>query len=240
MESAPDTGTGTRAPVRQAGETLRQQQSALTAARSQRIPTLTLSSSFGRVAYPSGFPDWNQFRSNWTITGSIQVPLFTGGNIRGDEMIAQAGLREARARLQQTRELAALDTRNAIAQLQAAQAQWSASSGTVEQATRAYQIAEVRYREGISTQTELTDSRILLQQAHWNRAVAARDLQVAQVRLALIRDLPLAAGGQSAATVTAPGQQQQQQQQQQVPTPRQQTPQQAASAIQTSQSGVTP
>jgi outer membrane protein TolC len=194
------------------------------------------------VAYPSGFPDWNQFRSNWTITGAIQVPLFTGGNIRGDELIAQASLREAQARLRQTRELAALDTRNAIAQLQAAQAQWSASTGTVEQAARAYQIAEVRFREGISTQTELSDSRILLQQAHWNRAVAARDLQVAQVRLALIRDLPLAAtGGQSAAALTVPGQQQQQQQQQQpIPTPRQQTPQPAASAIQTSQSGVTP
>ena len=112
----------------------------------------------------------------------------------------------------------------------------------MEQAARAYQIAEVRFREGISTQTELSDSRILLEQAHWNRAVAARDLQVAQVRLALIRDLPLAAtGGQSAAALTVPGQQQQQQQQQQpIPTPRQQTPQPAASAIQTSQSGVTP
>jgi outer membrane protein TolC len=240
MQSAPDTGAGARAPVRQASENVRAQQNALTVARSQRVPSLTLSSSFGRVAYPSGFPDWNQFRSNWTVTGSIQVPLFTGGNIRGDEMVAQANLREAKARLQQTHELAALDTRNAIAQLQAAQAQWSASSGTVEQAARAYQIAEVRFREGLSTQTELSDSRILLQQAHWNRAVAARDLQVAQVRLALIRDLPLATtGGQPAATLTVPSQQQQQPQQQ-IPTPQQQPPQQAASAVRTSQSGVTP
>jgi hypothetical protein len=45
---------------------------------------------------------------------------------------------------------------------------------------------------------ELSDSRILLQQAQANRALAARNLQVARVRLALLRDLPLQPGGQSA------------------------------------------
>ena len=60
----------------------------------------------------------------------------------------------------------------------------------MEQAQRAYAIAEVRYREGISTQTELSDARLLLQQAEANRAQAARDLQVARVRSALLRDLP--------------------------------------------------
>ncbi|MBA2627885.1 MAG: TolC family protein, partial [Gemmatimonadales bacterium] len=65
-------------------------------------------------------------------------------------------------------------------------------AGTVEQAQRAYAIAEVRYREGISTQTELGDARLLLQQALANRAQAARDLQVARVRMTLLPDLPFA------------------------------------------------
>jgi outer membrane protein TolC len=79
--------------------------------------------------------------------------------------------------------------------LRAAEALWQASAGTVEQASRAYTIAEVRFKEGISTQLELNDSRILLQQAQANRAVAARDLQVARMRMALLPDLPLGAGG---------------------------------------------
>ena len=70
---------------------------------------------------------------------------------------------------------------------------WQASAGTVEQAARAYQIAELRYREGLSTQTELLDSRIQLQQAQASRARAARDLQVAKVRIVLLP--ALAAGG---------------------------------------------
>jgi outer membrane protein TolC len=67
----------------------------------------------------------------------------------------------------------------------------------VQQANRAYEIAEVRYQAGVSTQLELSDSRLLLQQAEANRAQAARDLQVARARVALLPDLPIgAAGGQ--------------------------------------------
>ena len=51
-----------------------------------------------------------------------------------------------------------------------AEAAWRASSGTVAQAERAHAIAELRYREGISTQLELNDARLLLQQAQANRA----------------------------------------------------------------------
>src|SRR5207253_6499725 len=98
------------------------------------------------------------------------------------------------ATLQATRSAAQLDTRTALQQLETARAQWQASAGTVEQATRAYSIAEIRYREGLSTQTELADSRILLQQAEANRAQAARDLQIAQLRMALLPDLPLSVG----------------------------------------------
>jgi hypothetical protein len=142
-------------------------------------------------------------------------------------MVAQANLLEARATLEGTKQQALLDTRTALEQLASARAQWQASAGTVEQATRAYQIAEIRYREGLSTQTELTDSRILLQQAEANRAQAARDLQIAQVRVALLADLPLNVGQAAGAAAIQqqqtqpqgqPQQQQQPQTQPQLPT----------------------
>ena len=78
-----------------------------------------------------------------------------------------------------------------------------ASEGTASQASRAYQIADLRFREGVSTQTELLDARIALEQASVNRAQAARDLQIARVRVALLAELPLS--GASAPTApTAP------------------------------------
>jgi len=203
LAAASDTTAAERSPVRQARQNVLAQRSAVAAAHAERLPTITLSSAFGRVAFPTGFPSWDQFLTNWTVSASLQLPIFLGGAIRGDEMIAEANELEAEARLRQTTQLAAVDTRNAIAQLRAAEAQYAASAGTEDQAARAYDIAQLRYREGISTQTELSASRIQLQQARANRAQATRDLQVARLRVALIHDLPLATGNVAASAQAA-------------------------------------
>ncbi len=194
--SAPDTSVNGRAPVRQVLEALRAQETQLKIAKSEWLPTVTLSSQYGRIAFPSnGIPELSNFLSNWTVSLGASLPLFTGGRTKGERLVAEAGVREAQARLDQTRELAALDARQALAQLEQSQAALAASMGTAEQAGRAYGIAEVRYREGISTQIELNDSRILLQQAAANRASAVRNVQVSRMRIALLKDLPLGVGG---------------------------------------------
>jgi outer membrane protein TolC len=192
---APDTASSNRAAVRQANEAVHSQQELLRVARAQRLPSFSLNSQYGAVAYPlNGLPRSNDFRANWTIGISTQIPIFTGGRIHGDELVAQANLAESRARFDQVREFAALDSRVAINALNQAQSAWDASKGTSEQAAKAYTIAEVRYREGISTQLELNDSRILLEQANANKALAARNLQIARIKLALLPNLPLQSG----------------------------------------------
>jgi outer membrane protein TolC len=187
-----DTSAAMRAPVRQLSEAVEAQEAQRRAARAEIYPTVTLSSSYGRLAFPTGaVPAWSNFLTNWTVTVGASVPLFTGGRIRGGTMVAEASLRETRERLQQTRELAALDAEQTMAQLAQAEAALRASAGTTEQATKAYAIAEVRFREGLSTQIELNDARLLLQQASANRAQAIRNVQVARTRLALLKHLPL-------------------------------------------------
>ena len=196
-----------RAAVQDAGTVVRLREATLAAARAERFPSLALNSSYGRVAYPSGlFPGLGDFRTNWTVGATVQVPILTGGRIRGAEMAARAELDQSEAQLQQVRELAALDTRSAWAELAAALAAWEASSGTIQQAVRAHEIADVRYRAGVSTQLELSDARLLLQQAEANRAQAGRDLQVARARVALLPDLPLSAtaAGRTQPAVTTP------------------------------------
>jgi outer membrane protein len=210
VEVAGDTTSDNRAPVRQAAEGVTSQRGLLRAARAQRFPQLSLTSDYAELGYPSdGSPFGTDFLSDWTVAVALQLPLFTGGRIKGDVDVARANLEQARLRFQQTRELAQVDARNAQIQLESALAAWEASAGTEEQAGQAYRIAEVRYREGASTQTELNDLRIQLAQAQANRARAARDLQVAKVRLALLPALPLAASSgasaSAAAPVTAPG-----------------------------------
>lgn len=190
-----DTISVARAPVRQLAQALRAEQEQLRIAKSSWIPTVSLSTQYGRVAFPtSGLPDLGNFLTNWTVSLTATVPLFTGGRTKGSAMVAEASVREAEARYEQVREAASLDAQHAVALLAQAQAALAASQGTSGQAARAYNIAEVRYREGLSTQVELNDSRLLLQQASANAALAVRNLQVARMRVALLRDLPLGVG----------------------------------------------
>jgi outer membrane protein len=185
-----------RAPVRQAESAIQASDAAVNLARSARLPSVNVSSSYGNVNYPGGFfPDTSQFRTNWTIGVGVQVPILTGGRLKAEQAVALADKEIAELRLKQTRELAELDTRAAYEELRSAMAAWEASAGTVTQAERAYQIAEVRYKQGISTQLELSDSRLALELAGANRALSGRDLQVARARVALLPDLPLGTEG---------------------------------------------
>lgn len=179
-----------RTAVAEADVAVRQRETSLRLTEAERQPTLAFTSTYSRIAFPQGvFPNFN--RANWAVGATMNVPILTGGRQRGDEVIARADVAQARLQRQQVAELAALDTRAAWAELVAARAVWEASAGTVQQAARAYQIAEVRYQAGVSTQLELSDARLLQEQAEANRAQAARDVQVARVRIALLRDLPL-------------------------------------------------
>jgi outer membrane protein len=196
--------TEDRAPVRQASEEVQANQALLRGARGERLPSVSFSSRYNPVAYPpSGIPEFADFREDWTLTLSLSVPILTWGRLRGDELIARGNLSQARARLQQTREAAELDSRASGNDLADAEATLKATISTVEQARRAFEIAGVRFREGIGSQIELSDARIAAEQAEINRAQALRNVQVARARLALLRDLPLSTGAAAAQGLTA-------------------------------------
>jgi outer membrane protein len=214
-EAKPDTAARDRAPVRQLDEAIRAQEQQIKIAKSQRIPSLAIVSNYQRLYFPiNTFPTLNAGVNNWTVGLSTSFPVLDGGRIKGDVAVAQAGLAQARAQREQARQFAALDSRVALTALQEAEASWEASRGTAEQAQRTYAIDEVRFREGISNQTDLSQSRLLLEQARANRAMAARNLAVARVRLALLRDLPLQTSAGAAGQAAQQQQQLQQAQQQ--------------------------
>lgn len=193
-----DTAAAARTAVQQVSESVTIQEVLTSVTRWDRVPTVRLTSNFARIGYPNDGLPWNaNFLSDWTVAVNVSVPLWTSGRLRGNAMVAEASLDQARTRLAQAHDAAVLDARQSVEKLETALAAWQATQGTVAQAERAYQIATLRYREGISTQTELTDARLLLEQAQANRATAARDVRVARARLAMLRDLPLGGDGVS-------------------------------------------
>jgi outer membrane protein TolC len=191
-----NTALPERIAVAEAATSVRIREASLRLVEAQKMPQVSLNSIYARNAYPEGMvPAFD--RTNWTVGVSMTVPIMTGGRQKGDQAVAQAELEQSRLQRRQVEEMAALDTRSAWAELVAARAAWEATSGTIQQAQRAYQIADVRFTNGVSTQLELSDARLSLQLAEATRTQAARDLQVARARVALLPNLPVsgASGG---------------------------------------------
>ncbi len=197
-----DTAPESRAAVQQAEALLVVQKGALRQAQLAQVPVLNLTSNYQRFAYPSNSNvvprTLADFYPAWTVALGFSVPIWTSGKLSGDKMVARANVADAEARLHQGQRAASLDVQLALKSLEQAEANWLASIGTEEQADKALRIAEVRYTNGISTQLELSDIRNLLIQSQANRLSAAKALQLARLRITLLRDLPLGAGGDTA------------------------------------------
>ncbi len=210
-----DTAPDARTAVQQAVANLEVLKGTLENAHLQRMPSLTLSTNYQRFAYPTNANivprTLADFYPAWTVALGLSVPIWTSGRIKGDEMVARANLADGEARLNQGKRAAALDVQLALKSLEQAESNWLASRGTEEQADKALRIAEVRYTNGISTQLELADIRNLLIQSQANTLTSAKDLQLARLRMTLLRDLPLGSGGGSSSAAGG-GQAQQAQQ----------------------------
>ena len=202
-----DTAPEARSAVQQAIANVEVQKGALENAGLQRMPSLNLTTNYQRFGYPTNAQiiprSLADLYPGWTVSLGLSVPIWTSGRITGDQMVARANLQDAQARLSQGKRAAALDVQLALRSLEQAEANWLASIGTEEQADKALRIAEVRYANGISTQLELSDIRNLLIQSQANRLTAAKDLQLARLRMTLLRDLPLGSGGGAAGAAGA-------------------------------------
>lgn len=200
--SLADAESQTTSPIRlavaQVGNEVKVADQAIAIARADRKPAISFRSDYGLVDYPDSVPTFIDWRQNWTLGVAVSLPIVDGGRFKANEAIARADAEQARANLRLAQELDALDRASTRSDLTAARAEWAASGSTIQQAQRAYEIAELRFSEGLSTQLELSDARLQLAQSQVTRAEAARHLQVRRIRFALLPALPLVAASASA------------------------------------------
>lgn len=176
----------------EAAVTLREQ--AVKVARADRLPVLSVATTFSNQAFPDKVsPFGADFRRNWNGEVRLSIPIFLGLRTVGAVERAQAVLEQTRAQRDQVVEQVALDVAQAEAELERAQALVAARRVTVRQAQRAQHLATVRYANGMSTQLEVTDARLLAQQAETNEVRATRDylFALAQLEHALGRPVPV-------------------------------------------------
>jgi outer membrane protein TolC len=163
-----------RAAVRAAERQVAIREQQVRIARGGYLPSVDLRVNYGKQAFPGqifgfGGVDW---RTDWTATVGVRVPIFSGFRTRSEVQQARVTLEQEQLRLSQLRENVQLQYEQALGERARAAADLAARQRTVEQAQRVHDLTVLRYQQGLATQLEVTDARLALLQARTNLAQA--------------------------------------------------------------------
>ena len=166
-----------RPALQAAREMVAMREGAVKIYRGQLLPSVRLLGNMGFQAFPDNAlpPGFDQWREDWSVSVAVSWNPFDGFRTRGLIGEAQALLRQAHAEETQLREGLEIQLAAALAEYRRSTAQLSATEGTVSLAERTLELAEVRFASGLSTQLEVSDAAMLLDQARVNFVQAQHD-----------------------------------------------------------------
>jgi outer membrane protein TolC len=127
---------------------------ALGAARDERLPSVTFNGDYG----VSG-PDPAHTHGVFSVTGAVNVPIWTGGRTRGDILQAEAELRQRRAELADQRGRVEQDVRTSLIELETAAGQRELSESNRTYAAETLREARDRLRLGVATTVEVVQAQ---------------------------------------------------------------------------------
>jgi outer membrane protein TolC len=208
-----------RPALRSAELVARSRHLAVTAARSEFLPTVTAFVQTGFGAFPPagygiptsrgaldpafcpvGSPAGRACQNGgWFEDRSLGInfawPVFDGLRGRSALQVARAQTRIADAELRQERERVAVEVAAGRAELQRARAVFNGRRETASEAQEAFRLASLRFSRGLSTQIEVSDAQLALLTAQSGEARATFDLYLATAELAraLGRPIPMPA-----------------------------------------------
>ncbi len=124
-----------------------------------------------------------QFYRSIAGTVNLSVPIFTGWQNRSRIEQAQTGLKRISDLEQNMKHEIAAEVESAYHALVQAEEQLASQQETVGQARKSLQLAEIRFKEGTSTQLDVLNAQLALQQAQSNESQYLLQYNIAQDRL---------------------------------------------------------
>src|SRR5690606_13443962 len=118
-----------------------------------------------------------------TVGFQVSIPVFTGFRTSGEIQQANAELLQVELQRDQLREGLEVELEAALGEFEAARSQIEARRSTVEEARRTLELAELRFASGLATQLEISNARLLLEQARVNEAQALYNYLTALAQL---------------------------------------------------------
>lgn len=174
-----------RANIQAAREQVEIREEQVRIARGSFLPSISLNMAYGRQLFPSDvFRFDGDWRTDWTVSLGVQMPLLTGFRRGAEIAAARVQLEQARLQLGQLREVVQMQYEQAAGERERAREAIAARQRTTEVAERVYDLTVLRYEQGLATQLEVSDARLALLQARTNLAQAVADFYIADAGLA--------------------------------------------------------
>jgi outer membrane protein len=157
-----------RADYRSANANLRAAELQVASVRSTRLPIVRLTFDDGQ----SGSTPVHNINT-YRLVGSLELPIFTGGRIQGEQDEAEAAVRDARVTLDEIRSQVEKDVLNAISGVEWALREVETSTGNTTLSRQEVDLTRARFTQGISDNTELVNAQTRLSQSE-DAAIRAR------------------------------------------------------------------
>lgn len=170
----------TRADLQSAQAGVRAAEEAVKAARAERLPNLVLTADYGAA----GLRPTASAHGVFNVTGTLSIPLYEGGRVRGDVEQAGAALHQRQAEVEDVRGRIDQDVRRAFIDLSAAADQVQVARSNVDLAEDTLRQARDRFRDGIADTVEVVQAQQSVALAHNDYVSAVFDHNLAKVAMA--------------------------------------------------------
>jgi len=165
LEEAVRIASKNRPDLYQAELNVRLQREAVRIAESRYWPQVDATFNYGWTRPDPHASTLDEWDDRWTAGVMVEIPLFDGLRREGRLIQEKAALRERKIRLRDTEERALLEIQQALLSLRDAEELVDSQRLNLQRAGEGLRLAEVNYREGISTTVEVTDARSALTRA---------------------------------------------------------------------------
>lgn len=134
---------------------------ARSAARAERFPSLGVRADYGVIG-----TNPSQAHGTFSVSGTLRVPIFQGGRIKGQTEVAEAALAQRRAELEDVKGRIESEVRNAYFDLQASTSQVGVARRNIQVATQNLDLTRQRFEAGVSDNLEVVQSQEALSTAN--------------------------------------------------------------------------
>jgi outer membrane protein TolC len=154
-------------------------QRVLSAARAERLPSVSLNGSYGVMG-----PNPSTTHGIFSITGSVNVPIWNGGRTHGDIEQATATLNQRQAELADQKGRIEQDVRTALIELQTASGQVKLGENNRNLANETLTEARDRFAAGVATTVEVVQAQQQLATAESDYISSLFSFNLAKLALA--------------------------------------------------------